>query len=270
VGGGLNGSINTLAALGSDIIAAGSFLIATNSGGATVGTARIARWDGSAWSALGSGMDNPVNALAVNGPILYAGGFFNNAGGVSVGRIAQWDGASWSVLGSGTNNIFVTALAVSGSDLYVGGTFTTVGGTPGVPANNITKWDGINWTALGSGINGTSIPSVNALTVTGGNLYVGGSFTKAGDKAAGYIARANIGGAVAPGRFNNLAYSPVSGFSCTFLDATVGQSYNIQSSPSLAVGSWTDFTNFNYTAPVVITDASAVTGTNKFFRAITP
>jgi hypothetical protein len=38
----------------------------------------------------------------------------------------------------------------------------------------------------------------------------------------------------------------------------------------LADGSWTDFTNFIYTAPVVITDTSAGATTNQFFRAVTP
>ena len=40
----------------------------------------IARWDGSEWSALGSGMDYFVDALAVSGPDLYVGGSFTTAG----------------------------------------------------------------------------------------------------------------------------------------------------------------------------------------------
>jgi hypothetical protein len=263
----VNGSVNALVSSGSDIYAGGVFTTATNSGGVAVTVNRIAKWDGNAWSALGSGMSSDVNALAVQGSTLYAGGLFSTAGGVPVGRIAQWDGNAWSVLGSGTNNIFVYSLAVAGSDLYVGGSFNVVGGS--VPAFNIAKWDGSNWTALGSGLSGTTFPSANALAVMGGELYVGGSFYMAGDKASQYFAKAVIGATVAPGRFDSLSYSSATGFSCTFLDATVGQPYRIQSSPSLAVGSWTDFTNFNYTAPIVITDA-AISGTNKFFRAVTP
>ena len=162
VGGGVDNTVNALAILGSDIVAAGSFATATNSGGVAVTAARIARWNGSAWFPLSSGFDNPANALAVSGATLYAGGFFNNAGGVPVGRIAQWNGSAWSVLGSATNNIFVDALAVSGSDLYVGGSFSQIGT---LPVNNVAKWDGTNWTALGSGLTGTSIPAVNALAV---------------------------------------------------------------------------------------------------------
>lgn len=41
----------------------------------------IAKWDGSRWSALGSGMDGIVGRLAVSGSDLYAGGSFTTAGG---------------------------------------------------------------------------------------------------------------------------------------------------------------------------------------------
>jgi hypothetical protein len=264
----VNGSVATLAVIGSDLYAGGVFTVATNAGGVPVTVNRVAKWNGSEWAALGSGMNADVSALASKGSTLFAGGFFNSAGGVPVGRIAQWDGTAWSVLGSGTNNIFVYSLAVAGNDLYVGGSFSIVGGT--VPANNIAKWDGTNWSALGSGLTGTTFPAANALAGLGGDLYVGGSFYMAGDKASQYFAKATIGASAAPGRFAALSYFPGTGFSCTFLDATVGQAYRIQTSPSLAPGSWTDFTNFNYTAPLVITDASALSDTNKFFRAVTP
>jgi hypothetical protein len=41
----------------------------------------IAKWDGSNWTALGSGANNQVVALAVSGSDLYAGGYFGTAGG---------------------------------------------------------------------------------------------------------------------------------------------------------------------------------------------
>ncbi len=87
----------------------------------------IAKWNGSAWSALGSGMNGGVSALAVSGTDLYAGGSFTTAGGITANRIAKWNGTAWSALGSGMNS-YVGALAVSGTNLYAGGTFTTAGG----------------------------------------------------------------------------------------------------------------------------------------------
>jgi trimeric autotransporter adhesin len=151
-----------------------------------VGTAvaqRVAMWDGTAWSALGSGMNNSVCALAVNGDNLYAGGAFTTAGDAAANRVAKWDGSSWSSLASGTNAT-VYALAVNGDDLFVGGAFTTAGE---VSAPFVAKWSGSSWSSLGPGMNG----SVYALAVTGADLYAGGDFTTAGGNAASLVAKWN-------------------------------------------------------------------------------
>ncbi|MBI3836282.1 MAG: hypothetical protein HY287_18340, partial [Planctomycetes bacterium] len=170
---------------GGDFIAAGS-----------VNANRIGKWNGTAWSALGSGMDGTVNALTVfndgTGAALYAGGSFTTAGGVSASRIARWNGSTWSALGSGMNNT-VNSLAVfddgSGSALYAGGSFTTAGG---VTANRIAKWNGSTWSSLGSGM-GDTAPVVRALTVfndgAGAALYAGGFYTTAGGVLAQGIAK---------------------------------------------------------------------------------
>src|SRR5207245_3046917 len=131
-----------------------------------------AKWNGSSWSALGSGPENDVFALAVLGSDLYAGGAFTTAGGVTVNQIAKWNGSSWSALGSGVGGgdsyPLVLALAVSGSDLYVGGDFTTATNSDGtaVMANRIAKWNGSSWSALGSGMSSY----VHALAVAGSNV----------------------------------------------------------------------------------------------------
>jgi hypothetical protein len=148
----------------------------------------IAKWDGSAWSALGSGMSGTVNALAVSGTDLYAGGNFTTAGGVTVNGIAKWHGSAWSALGSGMGGTYpyVYGLAASGTNLYAGGVFSTAGG---VPANYIAKWDGGTWSALSSGISGSSYCCVRALAVIGTDLYAGGAFTNAGSVLANGIAK---------------------------------------------------------------------------------
>jgi hypothetical protein len=160
----------------------------------------IAKWDGTAWSALGSGMDGAVYALAVSGTNLYAGGSFTNAGGVSARYIARWDGYKWSALGSGSDSV-VGALAVSGTNLYAGGSFTNAGG---VSAKYVARWDGYKWSALGSGMNS----GVGALAVSGTNLYAGGSFTNAGGVSARYVARwdGNAWSALGSGLGGSLAY----------------------------------------------------------------
>jgi hypothetical protein len=141
----------------------------------------IARWDGSSWSSLGSGMNSDVYALAVSGTNLYVGGGFTRAGGLVAYYIAKWDGNSWSALGSGMIGV-VHALAISGSNLYAGGDFTTAGGST---ANYVAKWDGGSWSALGLGLDNY----VYALAVSDGNVYAGGQFTKAGGSPANHIAK---------------------------------------------------------------------------------
>jgi hypothetical protein len=197
---GVNNRVAALAVLdnGSGVApllyAAGAF---TSAAGAEAN--RVAQWDGQKWSALGSGMNSTVSALAVfddgsgSGPALYAAGTFTLAGGVAVNRIAKWDGQTWSALGSGLNGN-VGCLTVfddgsgSGPALYAGGGFGSAGG---VAAAGIAKWDGQTWSPLGSGLNANA----SVLTVfddgsgTGPALYAGGNFNTAGGKPASRIAK---------------------------------------------------------------------------------
>ena len=81
-------------------------------------------------------------------------------------------------------------MAVSGSNLYIAGTFINVGGIP--EADYIARWDG-SWHALGgSGGTGALNATVNALTISGSDLFVGGFFTNAaGINEADWIAKWN-------------------------------------------------------------------------------
>jgi len=200
LGGPSDGAVRALAIFddgsgcGPCLHAGGSF---TTIGG--VPAARVARWDGAAWSPLAEGVNAQVWTLAVHddgsggGPELVAGGQFTTAGAIAASRIAKWNGTSWSALGSGVNN-FVRALAVfddgtgGGPALFVGGSFTSAGG---VPASRMAKWDGAAWSALGAGVNS----GVQALKVfdpgTGPRLYAGGLFTMAGGSSASRVASWN-------------------------------------------------------------------------------
>jgi hypothetical protein len=164
-----------------NLYAGGQF---TTAGG--VAANRIAKWNGSSWSALGTGMDGTVYALALDpAGNLIAGGAFPKAGGLTTNYIAKWNGSNWSALGSGMNS-GVLALAVDGSgNVYAGGNFTSAGG---VGANRVAKWNGITWSALGGGADNT----VWALAADGGgNLYAAGDFTTAGAASATRIAKWN-------------------------------------------------------------------------------
>ncbi len=72
------------------------------------------------------------------------------------------------------------------------------------------------------------------------------------------------------GWFTNLAYSPATGFSCIFRDATIGQPYRIQRSPSMAAGTWVDWLNFTYNEPLALSDVGATGAERRFYRAVSP
>ena len=88
-------------------------------------------------------------------------------------------------------NSSVNTIAVSGSDIYIGGLFSTAGGNP---ANRIARWNTTTntWFSLGSLTLGGGVSSfVNAIAVSGSDIYVGGSFTTADGNSANRIARWN-------------------------------------------------------------------------------
>jgi hypothetical protein len=114
------------------------------------------------WYAIGSGLNNDVNAIAIDGSgNIIAGGAFTDAGGVSnADRIAKWNGSAWSALGSGLGGS-VYAIAIDGSgNIIAGGAFT----------GYVSKWNGASWSIL-SGVSG----EVRAFVIDlSGNIYAGG------------------------------------------------------------------------------------------------
>ncbi len=118
----------------------------------------IARWNGSTWSALGSGLtytssplSTDVRAIAAlpNGDIV-VGGLFTSAGGVAVNGIARWDGSAWHDMGGGVtfganyNGEVHSLLVLPNGDLLVGGAFTFAGT---VPVSGLARWNG-TWSAM--------------------------------------------------------------------------------------------------------------------------
>ena len=71
------------------LYAGGNF---TTAGGVTAN--RVAKWDGSAWSPLGSGMNAYVYTLASTGTALIAGGVFTSASVYPSYFIGYWNKTS--------------------------------------------------------------------------------------------------------------------------------------------------------------------------------
>jgi hypothetical protein len=205
VGGGVAGSVNVLVVhddgTGAALYAGGTFVTA-GTAPPVPGTSRIAKWDGTTWSPLGSGMDGPsnprVNHIAAyddgSGMRLFAGGLFTTAGGHAASNLASWDGAAWTEVGGGTDNTVIRMAVFNGGGgpaLFVGGSFATVNTPAPIVVNAIARWDGEGWDDLDGGINSPIVTTASALAVfddgSGSSLFVGGGFSTAGGQAAGNI-----------------------------------------------------------------------------------
>jgi trimeric autotransporter adhesin len=183
-------TVSTLCVYNGELYAGGTFLTPGFSLGSGLSLiSYIAKWNGSQWKTVGTGVNGVVKSLCVYNGQLYVGGTFTKAGSVAVNNIAKWNGSSWSAVGGGlkyTGGTTVSTLCVFAGDLYAGGTFTTAGTTP---VNNIAKWDGSSWSDVGGGVSYTGATTVSTLCVYGGGLIAGGTFDKAGANPASFIGR---------------------------------------------------------------------------------
>ena len=173
-----------LASWGGTLYAGGTFnAVNGNPAGGLLG------WNGASWQAVGGGMDGPVPALGSYAGELIAGGPFTLAGGVPAtpSGVARWDGSSWSAVGS-SDNSGVYSLAVSNGELFAGAYTWTL---PSGVTQGIARFDGASWQPLGTGLDLGLFPvgETKALADHGGDLFVGGTFFKAGGVVSPYLAR---------------------------------------------------------------------------------
>jgi trimeric autotransporter adhesin len=128
-----------------------------------------------------------VNALAVAGDTVYAGGEFTTIGGVSRGRLAALDAATgankpaWALVGADSD---VLSLAVSGATVYAGGNFAVVGA---VGRRFIAALDATTG-AVAAGFDPQANNAVTSLAVAGATVYAGGKFSEIGRQARSSIA----------------------------------------------------------------------------------
>ncbi|MCE2925446.1 MAG: hypothetical protein LW822_08340, partial [Phycisphaeraceae bacterium] len=156
---------------GEDLYAGGFF---TQAGGMPANY--IARWNGTAWSALGTGTGYVVTALGVlpdgaGGASVIAAGPFGGAGGETVWGVGRWDGSAWFALGGYTDQLIraisVRPDGVGGGDLYVAGDLAEAG-------NNFDEPDPVE--KIAQYRFGTGLPRVTAQPV-GGSRCTGGEAT---------------------------------------------------------------------------------------------
>jgi len=137
-----------------------------------------------------------VEALAVSGSTVYAGGYFYRIGGQPRDCIAALDASSglatpWN-LQIGEDGNGVLALAVSGSTVYIGGDgYMQAAGTGGgsfALAVDATTGVATAWNPK-VGLPGNDGGAyVNTLVVSGSTVYLGGAFTSIGGQTRNRIA----------------------------------------------------------------------------------
>jgi N-acetylneuraminic acid mutarotase len=181
---GLSGSVLALAVNGNDMYVGGVFT--TTGDSMVVDLNDIARFDlnSNTWHALPhQGLNSSAEAFAFIGSDLYVGGQFSGTydGQVTdLNHITRLNGETWSAFPGNGLNATVHALMVVGTDLYVGGIFiqTADGSVNGLNHIVLFSTDSNTWSALSNGgLNYT----VQALSVGGGYLIVGGQFLQTAD-----------------------------------------------------------------------------------------
>lgn len=183
------GRVNTLAVHQGDLYVGGDF---DRAGGVAVGG--IARWDGSQWHAVSSGVQGtmPIVRTLHSGSdgLLYVGGEFDSAGGTpNTARMAAWDGSSFVSLGGGFPgplNTTVWDFEEFGGEVWTCGSFDLPGG-----ANHekIAIWNGVSWRAAAEVPDSAVSTRCHALEVLGGSIYVAGNIVEVDGVPVTRIAR---------------------------------------------------------------------------------
>lgn len=154
-----------------DIIVTGEFSSVSG-----VPATYIARWNGSTWQAMGSGLPAVGRCLAIYNGELYAG-----LDAIGSSTLQKWNGTSWVASGPFDSPIATLYVDPVTNDFYAGGYFTS-------PGKFVAKLNGTTWTGIGNLPNGTSsFPGVKAINVYNGTLYVGGTF--GGGTSTQYVAK---------------------------------------------------------------------------------
>lgn len=155
-----------------DLVVGGTF---THAGG--IAAQNVARWDGIAWHAMGSGLpmvqSSTFTSLLVRPGEIVASGSFLISGNIV--PVVRWDGVAWSSLGASSIHTRTALATLGNGDLVTGA---------------LERWNGTTWSTLapGSTLSGTMQSVLALATRANGNLHVGGSFTLVDGNVSAYFA----------------------------------------------------------------------------------
>jgi len=151
-----NGGVRSLVVYNNNLYAAGDF---DSAGG--LPASYIAQWNGTSWSAVGTGISYIVNTMAVYNNNLYVGG--TTPGYLNVAaKLGKWNGTVWdSIKGiymagytNGCAGPGVLSLATGNGLLYIAGGFTD----SAKKHSNFASWNGtgLNWNISSAYFNPTN------------------------------------------------------------------------------------------------------------------
>lgn len=129
-----------LAVYNGDLYLGGAFQLSDGNAGDA-----IMRWNGTAWSAVGSGVQDEtggysqlirVDDLEVHDGLLFASGGFTYAGNIPANRIATWNGSEWCSVGGDFGEWAVNSIAFLNDTLFA----ACWDVADGLPVNHLAKF----------------------------------------------------------------------------------------------------------------------------------
>lgn len=172
LGSGMNGDVNALAVdNANNILYAGGLF--TQAGGQPAN--KIAKWNGTSWQPMGTGVQGNVYAMLFHAGRLYVGGSFTSVDGTSAINVAYYDG-TWHAMDNGLAGTLaeVRTFTVFNNQVIAGGKFSESGGLNNL--GNVARWDGAAWMPYSTGLNN----KVWSLEVYQNELYAAGQFDSTG------------------------------------------------------------------------------------------
>lgn len=133
---------------------------------------RIAKWDGTTWKNVGSGLTGGVSfvrEMAVYNEELYVGGNFYFAGGKLAKFLAKWNGNTWDSVDNSLNSTVYSLFADTiHNKLLLGGGFTNAGDSATL---GIASWDGVKMSPLSN----DTLIGTRAICIYKDSIVAGGS-----------------------------------------------------------------------------------------------
>lgn len=185
--GGESAAVTSIAISGNTLYVGGNF---TSAGGKPRNRVAALDSDSGAATPWNPNADAAVTSIAVNGNSVFVGGQFTSIGAENRNRLASIDAttgraSNWNPDPDGD----VLALVTLGDMVYAGGTFARIAGKPRflVTALQASSGDVTDWSVPLSMLGSTARAGIAAISVSGEDVLLGGSF-----QSIGGVQRTNV------------------------------------------------------------------------------